>query len=232
MTELHVLSAGAAKGVVDALAPALESATGAALRCEFGAVGAMLQRWLAGARCDVIILTASMLDALAREGRVVPDSMQPLGRVRTGIAVRAGEPAPAIADRDELRASLLAAQGLYLPDTQRSTAGAHAVKVLRELGIHDTVAARMHQYPSGAVAMRELAQSPGAGQLGCTQITEINYTSGVALAGPLPAEFELATVYAAAVATTAAQPQLARQLAQMLTGPGSRELREQGGFEF
>ena len=229
--ELQVLSAGAAKGLVEALAPALHAATGATLRGEFGAVGAIQDRWLAGALCDVIILTNAMLVALARDGCVVPETIAPLGRVRTGIAVRVGDALPAIADREALRRSLLNAKGLYLPDPERSTAGVHFVKVLRELGIHDAVVSRLHAFPNGAIAMRELGQSREPAQIGCTQITEINYTPGVALVGPLPVEFELATMYSVAVATTALQPVAAGRFARMLTGPEARELRVAGGFE-
>jgi molybdate transport system substrate-binding protein len=231
VTELHVLSAGAAKGVVMALASVLESATGVAVRGEFGAVGAMKEKMLAGAPCDVVILTAAMLEALARDGFAVADSIRPLGRVRTGVAMRLGLAAPPIADREQLRASLLSAQKLYLPDTERSTAGVHCMKVLRELGIQDAVASRVRTFANGAIAMSELARSTGPGQLGCTQITEINYTPGVALVGPLPAEFELATVYGAAVASGAKQPEIAGRFAQMLTGIESHSVREMGGFE-
>ena len=229
--ELHVLSAGAAQGLVEALAPALHAATGVTLRGEFGAVGAIREKWLGGARCDVIILTAAMLEAMAREGRVDAATVAPLGRVRTGVAVRAGEPLPDIGDRDALRRTLLAASGLYLPDTERSTAGMHCIAVLRALGIHDDVITRVHAFPNGAIAMRELAQARESGCVGCTQITEIRYTPGVALVGPLPAEFELATGYSAAVATGAQENVAALQFVQMLTSPDSRELRRSGGFE-
>jgi molybdate transport system substrate-binding protein len=229
--ELHVLSAGAAKGVVEALAPALHTATGATLRGEFGAVGAIREKWLAGARCDVIVLTDAMLAVMARDGRVDGSTMAPLGRVRTGVAVRVGEPLPEIGDRDALRRTLLGATGLYLPDIERSTAGAHCIKVLRALGIHDEIIVRVRAFPNGATAMRELAQAREPGCIGCTQISEILYTSGVALIGPLPPEFELATVYSAAVATTTQAQATALEFVQLLTAPASRELRRSGGFE-
>lgn len=231
MTELHVLSAGAAKGVVTVLAPALQAAAGAKVCADFGAVGTIRDKLLAGARCDVLVLTATMLEDLARDGHVVPDTIAPLGRVRTGIAVRAGDPLPAIAGRDSLRRSLLAVAGLFVPDMERSTAGAHFATVLRGLDIHDAVGERLHEYPSGSVAMHELAQSHEPGALGCTQITEIHDTPGVVLVGPLPAEFELATVYSAAVSTTAQEPGAARRFVQMLTGAQSRDLRSTGGFD-
>ena len=207
------------------------AATGARLRGEFGAVGAMRERLLSGAPCDAIILTASMLGALTQDGRVVADTVAPIGRVHTGIAVRAGEMLPVIADRAALRETLLAATGLYLPDPERSTAGAHCVKVLRQLDIDAAVASRLRAFANGAIAMCELAQSCERGLIGCTQITEIRYTEGVTLVGPLPAEFELATTYSVAVATSARFPDAARTLANMLTGQNSLELRQDGGFD-
>ena len=226
-----MLSAGAAKGLVEALAPALFAATGATLRGEFGAVGAIRERLLSGAPCDAIILTAAMLDALTQDGRVVADTVAPLGRVHTGIAVRDGDALPAVADRAGLRETLLAATGLYLPDPERSTAGVHCMKVLRQLDIDAAVASRLRAFPNGAIAMRELAQARERGLVGCTQITEIRYTEGVVLVGPLPAEFDLATTYSVAVATSARFPDSARTLADMLTGENSRELRRKGGFD-
>ena len=79
--------------------------------------------------------------------------------------------------------------------------------------------------------MREMAAAQGPQLVGCTQVTEINYTEGVTLAGPLPAEFELATVYCAAVATKAAQPDIARRFIDALAGEASAQVRLDGGFE-
>jgi molybdate transport system substrate-binding protein len=93
------------------------------------------------------------------------------------------------------------------------------------------VASRLRSFPSGAIAMRELAQTEQAGLLGCTQVTEIRYTRGVDLVGPLPPGFELATVYSAAVCSNARQPELAQKLVALLTGPDAEPLRRAGGFE-
>ena len=51
--------------------------------------------------------------------------------------------------------------------------------------------------------MRALAASRSARPIGCTQATEILSTPGVTVAGALPAGFELATTYTAAVAANA-----------------------------
>jgi len=228
--ELRLLSAGAAQSVVAALIPVFADATGTRAHATFLAVGALKEMLLAAEPCDVLISAAAMLDDLARDGRVVAASIRPLGRVQTGIAVRSGEPAPAIGSRDLIRASLAAAKGIYLPDPERATAGIHFVKVLRALGIYDDLASRLHAYPNGASAMDALAKSRGDGLIGCTQVTEINATRGVTLAGPLPAPYELVTTYAVATCTSARDPELAQRFVHLLAGADSLQLRRDAGF--
>jgi len=228
---LHILSGGAAQGIVRAIEEDFRADTGADVLGSFGAVGAMREKLRAGEPCDALILTAALIAELEKEGRVVPGTSAPLGRVRTGVAVRAGEPLPDIGDGAALRAALLAATGIHFPDPELATAGVHFVKVLRELGIHAAVAPRLRPHPNGVAAMRALAAATERGLIGCTQITEIRYTPGVVLVGPLPPEFELATVYTVAVCAGAREPGLARRFAERLSGPAARALREGAGFE-
>lgn len=231
MATLHVLSAGAAKGLVTALAEPFRQASGHALQCQFGAVGAMRERLDAGDACDLIVLSRAMIDALAQAGRVDPASVADLGRVHTGVAVLAGAPLPAVADEAGLRRALTGAHAIYIPDPVRSTAGIHCMKVLAALGIADEVGARVKAYPNGATAMAEMARAADARAIGVTQVTEILYTPGVALVAPLPAAFELATVYSAAVIARSAGREAAEALLRQLTGPSSQQLRRAGGFE-
>ena len=229
--ELNVLSAGAAKGLVESFEGQFHRETGGDLHGSFGAVGAIKERALAGEPCDVIILTAAMIDEMARLGRVFPESVARLGTVRTAIAVREGDALPDIATGDALRRLMLASAAIYVPDSERATAGIHFVKVLRALRILESVAARLRSFPNGAMAMRELARSTESPVIGCTQLTEIKYTPGVVLVGPLPAEFELRTTYSVGVFFKAHQPELARRFAKLLSGEDARELRRSGGFE-
>jgi molybdate transport system substrate-binding protein len=231
MTELALLCAGAAQGVVKALQSELAAEARIEVRGTFGAVGAMKEKLLAGEPCDAIVLTAALIDDLGKTGHVLPATAASLGSVGTGIAVRAGERVPDAHDGAALRAALLAAKGIYLPDPQRATAGIHFVGVLDKLGIRDEVAARLRPYPNGATAMRELAQSTEPGLIGCTQVSEILYTSGVTVVGALPAEFALATVYSVAVSASARHPAEAARFARLLSGDASRAVRVEGGFE-
>ena len=179
----------------------------------------------------MVILTQAIVAELAAGGQLVPDGCADLGRVRTGIAVRAGDPLPGIGSAAALRSALLAAGGIFFPDPQTATAGIHFARVLDALGIRDQVAPRLKAFPNGSTAMRALAQSGGERPIGCTQVTEIRNTPGVALVGMLPREFELATVYSVGVCSAAASAAAARRFAALLTGESSRALREHAGFE-
>jgi len=231
MTTLHLLCAGAAQGLVKALQDGFAADTGATVQGRFGAVGAMKEALLEGAPCDVMIVTDAMIGALVAEGQLRAEARAPLGRVRTGVAVRSGSARPDVATPDALKAALRAADALYFPDPVRATAGIHFAKVMAQLGIHDELLPRFRTFPNGATAMRELAASPSPNAIGCTQVTEINYTPGVELVAALPPAFELATVYTAAVSTHAASAELAARFIALLAGPASQGLRAAGGFE-
>ena len=224
---MNVISAGAAKAVVNAVA----AQAGLELGGAFGAVGAMKDKLLAGEPCDVIVLTRAMLDELANAKLVEDDSIGDLGRVRTGIAAKAGAPLPNISHAAGLTAALLEAEAIYVPDLSKSTAGKHVAGMLKALGIAQEVAGRVREFPNGAAAMKAMAESHGEFAVGCTQVSEILYTPGVTLVGSLPPEFELATLYSAAVCLRAADPAEARRFAALLTGHSTQELRASAGFD-
>ena len=226
---LHLLSGGAAQGFTDAATDGL-AVLGIRLQGTFGAVGAMQEKLLAGAPCDVFISTAAMLQDLAQQGRIDGASIRALGRVATGIAVKAGRMAPTVTDAGSLRAALLAATEIHCPDTLRSTAGIHFAKVLQSLGVADALASRLQMHPNGMTAMRAVAASQEPLALGCTQITEILYTPGVQYVGDLPAGFALSTVYSAGVVAASAAGTAAGQCVQWLAGADAAELRRQSGF--
>ena len=229
--KLRLYSAGAAKGVIEALAPIFRDETGAEIDATFGAVGAMKAKLDAGEASDAVVLSAQLIDTLAGEKRILIDTISPLGSVRTGVAVRSGDALPAIDDEASLRAAFANAGAIYFPDPERATAGIHFMNVLRKLDIDRVVAPRLKPFPNGATAMRTLANEGRRGDIGCTQLTEIRYTAGVTAVGPLPPGFDLSTVYSAAVVCATEKPALARQFISLLTGPRSEALRIAGGFD-
>jgi molybdate transport system substrate-binding protein len=230
MTDLIIISGGAAHRLVKSLAPAFKARTGLDIEGEFGAVGAMADKLRAGRPADIIILTEALVRTLEQEKLVAPASVKNVGIVETALAVRAGDPLVSAPDQPVLRKALLAADAIYVPDTKASTAGIHVAKVLVLLGITKEVESRLKIYPNGATAMRHLAESPARRPIGCTQSTEIIGTPGVTLSGALPSGGELATMYTAAVKAGAVRPREAEILIELLIAADHRELRRRAGF--
>ena len=216
MTTIRILGGGATQGWVEQRRAAFETATGCTIDGTFGAVGAMKAKLLAGEAVDLILLSRALIDELTREGHVVASSVTDIARVETAVAIRQGDSLTSIADKDGLRAALLAADEIHFPDPAQATAGIHFAKVIRELGQWDNVVNRLRLAPNGATAMKALAASTAAHPVGCTQETEIRITPGVTLVAPLPPGCDLTTVYTAAIATTARAPAEAAKLIALL----------------
>jgi molybdate transport system substrate-binding protein len=197
----------------------------------FGAVGAMKARVVAGEPADVIVLTAALIDELIQQGLVVPGSRVDLGKVGTGVAVRAGTPLPDVRDTRVLRGNLLAATRILFPDPAVATAGKVVMSALDKLGIAEEVKARLKFFPNGYAAMNDLAQSSGLLEMGITQITEIVANKGVTLVGPLPAEVQNIAVYSVGLATRSAHPERAKELIRRLTGFNAKPVLSAAGFD-
>ena len=232
MTTLHFLCAGAAQGLLLALQPDFEAQHGLSLRGRFGAVGVLKEALLAGEPCDLMVSTDVMVDALVADGRLRADARAALGRVRTGVAVRSGQAPIDVSTPLALKAALLAADEIHFPDPLRATAGIHFANVLKQLDVFDALQPRFRTHANGATAMRAMAAHAGPRLIGCTQISEILFIDGVEVAGALPPQFELATVYTAALSSKAAQSDLAALLVAAMGSARSQALRSTCGFEF
>jgi len=79
--EIKVLTAGAFKPVVAALAPAFEAQTGHTVRVENATAGALVRRIAQGEAFDVVVLTPAAMQPLVQANRVVPGSVVRLAQV-------------------------------------------------------------------------------------------------------------------------------------------------------
>ena len=122
MAVLRLLSAGAAQAVCEEVIAAFTRETGHQVEAAYGAVGAMKARMVGGDPCDVIILSAQLIQDLVSAGMVAISSVKDIGKVGTGVAVRAGTPLPEVGNREALRANILAASVIVCPDPAIATA--------------------------------------------------------------------------------------------------------------
>ena len=231
MATLNIFCAGAAQAVVTEIAGKFQRDSGNFVAANFGAVGAMKARVVAGEPADVIILTGALIDELIQQGLVVAGSRVDLGKVGTGVAVRAGTPLPDVRDTRVLRGNLLAAKRVLFPDPAVATAGKVVMNALEKMGITEELEPHLHFFPNGYAAMNDLAQSSGLLEMGITQITEIVANKGVTLVGPLPPEVQSIAVYSAGLAASSAHPERAKELIRRLTGFNAQPLLSAAGFE-
>ena len=161
----------------------------------------MREALLGGVPCDVMIVTEAMLAELRDQGAVAARPFVPIGEVRTGVAARARRGRAANRFRRRLEGGTARGANASTCRTRCSRPPeSTSPPCWRGSASPPRPRARLSVHPNGATAMRALAESGAPGALGCTQVTEILYTPGLTLAGPLPEPFGLATVYAAGVA--------------------------------
>jgi molybdate transport system substrate-binding protein len=230
MPTLNLLSGGAADGLVRTLAPAFEGTSGCAIEGVFGAVGAMREKLRSGHPADVVILTRAIVDQLAREGDVLPDTIADLGMVETAVAIRTGDPVPDVHDAETLAETLRGADEIHFPDPTLATAGVHFASVLNRLGVADALRPALRAHPNGMTAMRALAASTARRPVGCTQVTEIIVTPGVSLVSALPKGLDLSTTYTAAVCAGSPNSDHARAFVAHLTSTDASAQRRGAGF--
>jgi molybdate transport system substrate-binding protein len=217
--EIKVLSAGAMKEVVLAVVPEFEKATGHKVIFANDTAGALSRRILGGEAFDVAVITPAVIDDLVSKGKVAAGSRVNLAQVGVGVMVKAGAPAPDISTVDAFKRTLLEAKSVaYIDPASGGSSGIYLAGLFEKLGIADQIKPKAKLKKGGYVA--ELLVS-GEAELGIHQISEIVPVKGVTLVGPLPKEIQNVTVYAAGMASNAADAEAAKALIKVLAGPSA-----------
>jgi molybdate transport system substrate-binding protein len=227
--EIKVLTAGAFRQVVLALVPGFEKETGHKVKVENDTVGALTKRIEGGEGFDVAVLTPGAVNELAGKGKFVAGSRVNLGRVGVGVVVKEGAAKPDISSVDAFKKALLAAKSVaYIDPKAGGSSGIYVAGLLDKLGIAAEVNAKAKLIHGGAVA-DHIAK--GEAELGIHQISEILPVKGIALVGPLPAEIQNYTVYAAGLGASAKETDAAKALVKALSGPAAADVLKSKGME-
>lgn len=207
-----VLSAGAARPLLEKAAPAIAARQGVELTLEFAPVGVVLEWLRKGRPADLVVLSREAMEAAWPGAVKLPRKPLSLGETSTVFLHRAGDPVGPLDTKERLRAALLASPLLLMPDLKRSTGGRHIAQVFARLGIAEAIAPRMQEIAAGGLAgAQALAEQDLPGALSCAQEVEVAHMDSVVSAG-MPEEFALRTEYCIA-ATTAAAETIAQALA-------------------
>ncbi len=228
-SEIKVLSAGAFKQVVVALAPDFEKQTGHKITIDNGTAGELKKRIDGGEAFDVVAITPGLVDEFAAAGKVAPGSKVMLARVGVGVVVKDGAPKPDIGTVDAFKRALLAAKSVaYIDPASGGSSGIYIEKLLEKLGIADQVRPKTKLKNGGHVA--DLIVS-GEAELGLHQISEIVPVKGAALVGPLPKEIQNYTIYAAGLGASAKDKEASTEFIKYLSGPDAAAVLKSKGMD-
>jgi molybdate transport system substrate-binding protein len=227
--EIKVLTAGAMRGVVDALVPEFERRTGHKVSVDNATAGVLAKRIGGGEAFDVAIITPKVISDLMEKGKIVSGSRIDLAKVGMGVAVKEGAALPDIKTVDAFKRTLLAARSVaYIDPKAGGSSGIYFDALLDRLGIASEIRPKAKLKQGGHVA--DLVVS-GEAEVGVHQISEIVPVKGAVLVGPLPEEIQSFTVYSAGLGTAAREIAAAKELMDHLAGPAAEPVLKARGME-
>ena len=166
------------------------------------------------------------LDRLIGEGRIAAGSRVDLARSRhrRGGARGRAQARLQLGRRAHARASRQAKSVAH----SSSASGIYLKGLFQRLGLTDALGDRIRQVegePVGSVVAR------GEAEIGFQQVSELLPVPGIDYVGPLPAEIQHYTVFAAGIAAGAREPDAARALIAYLTAPAAAPVIRRSGME-
>jgi molybdate transport system substrate-binding protein len=224
--EIKVLSTQAAEQAYRELVPQFEAASGHKVSTIFTGTVDLQKRIAAGEMYDLIIMAGPAIDDFIKAGKVVPGSRVDLAKSGVGVAVPAGAPKPDIGSVEALKKTLIAAKSIGY---STGPSGVYMIGLFQRLGLADAVKPKLKQTPTGVfvgtiVANREV-------EIGFQQVSEFLHFAGVDYVGPLPAEVQEITVFAAGIQVGAGEAEAAKAWVKFLTAPAAGPVFRKMGLE-
>lgn len=222
--EIRVLTAGAFKPVLLALAPTIEQEIGEKVLVQNDTAGGVASRVANGEAFDIAVLTPATAEPLLRQGKLT--DLRPVASVGIGLAVKTGTPRPDIGSVPAFKAALLAARSIAIVDpASGGTSGIYLMNLFDRLGIGAEIRPKLVLVQGGLAAERVAS---GEADMAIQQQSELVAVPGVQLAGLLPDEVQNRTVYVAGLNPAAGAP--ARALLASLTRPEAAKLLAEKGL--
>ncbi len=225
-TDLKVVAPNAVKESVAEIATRFEKDTGQRVSLTWGGSEAIARRVAEGEVFDVVVSTASAVDRMAADGKLVGGSRTDFSRSAVAVAVRAGLPRPDVSSVSALKATLLDARSIAISS---GASGRYLEQLFQKLGVAEQIRHKIRQPPSGAQIGDMLVR--GDADLGFQQVTELMHGKGFQYLGPLPSEMQNYTVWAAGVHRSATQADAARAFSRALAAPVSGAAIRKSGMD-
>ena len=224
--EIKVVGSPGFREAYTELLPGFEKTTGNKVTTIWGGVTEVAGRVADGETADIVILPVAQIDDLIARGKLMAATRVVVAKSGVGVAVKRGAPKIDISSGDGVRKALLAAKSIAY---STGPSGAHMADLIRKWGIADQLRARIvispADTPVGVVVAR------GGAEIGFQQVSELLHVKGIDYLGPLPADIQETTVFAAALHKDARSPDAARALINFLSAPAAAPVIRNAGMD-
>jgi molybdate transport system substrate-binding protein len=224
--EIKVVGSPGFREAYTELLPGFEKMTGNKVTTNWGGVTEVAKRVANGETADIVILPVAQIDDLIARGKLMAATRVVVAKSGVGVAVKTGAPKIDISSGDGLRKALLAAKSI---SWSTGPSGAHMADLVRKWGIADQLKGKIvispADTPVGVVVAR------GGAEIGFQQVSELVHVKGIDYLGPLPADIQETTVFAAALHKDARSPDAARALVNFLSAPGAAPVIRKAGMD-
>jgi molybdate transport system substrate-binding protein len=224
--EIKLIAANAVRGAVVELVAAFEKESGHKVTMQWGGTTAIAKRVEGGEVVDIVLIGSEEIDRLIASGKLAAGSRADFAKSGVGVAIQTGLPKPDVSNVEGLKKAVLAAKSVAYSS---GPSGYYIAELLKKLGISDQVKERVKQPASGVQVGEMIAR--GEAELGFQQISELIHVKGIDYLGPLPAEIQNITVYAAGLHAAAPAADAARSLVKFLGGPQADPALKKIGME-
>jgi molybdate transport system substrate-binding protein len=222
--EVKVFCSTALKTVLEEIGPQFEKATGNKLAVTVAPTAGLRAQIDQGAAFDVVLLTASATDDLAKAGKIDPGSRTAIARAGLGAATLKSAPKLDISTSDAFKRTLLGAKSIGMNKQGASSATFNAL--FEKLGIAAEVKPKVKLLDGAAGE----AVAKGEVELGLTQISELlPYAEDQA--APLPADIQTYTTFSGGVSAASQESDASKSLLKFLTAPGAIPVIQAKGME-
>jgi len=224
---LTILAAGASEGAITDEAAVFTTKTGLSYTFTIQSATALQTSITSGTiQPDVVVVTPAVITAI--NDFVLADSNVNLGQIGGGLAVRAGDPRPAIDTVAAFTDTLTQADVWYY---STGTAGKAFEKIVTTLNLTDQLAGKQNVLAGGKDAMLALAaDTTHLHPIAVSQLSEIVSVPAVQYVGPYPGNLQTTTVYSAIILKSSKRCPDAQKLLQFFLGTEFQARLAASGF--
>ena len=224
--DIKVIASPGVREAYNELVPQFEKASGHHVITIWDGVVNVTKRVAEGETADIVILPAAQIEELTMKGKLVAGSRIDVAKSGVGIAIKAGVPKPRLRNGDDVKNALLKAKRIAF---STGPSGVYVQSLMQQWGIWDAVKDKT-VVPSVDTPVG-VAIAQGDADIGFQQVSELIHVKGITFLGPLPADIQETTVFAAGLHKDVTTPVAARAFMLFLAAPRAMDAFRKAGME-